>query len=95
LPLKRLSVQSLDYSGSLPRRRSSYVFLTLNSSKRLIGQKLANNTEVGLAGYFFSQDIDRIWRIAEALEVGMVGANVGAISSATMYVPRPTPWEDS
>jgi succinate-semialdehyde dehydrogenase/glutarate-semialdehyde dehydrogenase len=52
-------------------------------------QKLANNTEVGLAGYFFSQDIDRIWRVAEALEVGMVGANVGAISSATMYVHFP------
>lgn len=33
----------------------------------------ANNTDVGLAGYFFSRDIGRIWRVAEALEVGMVG----------------------
>lgn len=33
----------------------------------------ANDTEVGLAGYFYSRDIGRIWRVAEALEVGMVG----------------------
>ena len=37
-----------------------------------MSQKLANDSEVGLAGYFFSRDIDRIWRVAEALEVGMV-----------------------
>ncbi|KAL1404874.1 hypothetical protein Q8F55_008485 [Vanrija albida] len=43
---------------------------------------LANRSEVGLAGYFFSCDADRIWRVAEALEVGMVGANTGAISNA-------------
>ena len=47
-------------------------------------QKLANSSEVGLAGYFFSQDSDRIWRVADALEVGMVGANTGAISQAVM-----------
>jgi len=46
--------------------------------------KLANATEVGLAGYFFSKDNDRIWRVAEALEVGMVGANTGAISQAVI-----------
>ncbi|ORY26866.1 Aldehyde/histidinol dehydrogenase [Naematelia encephala] len=44
--------------------------------------ELANKSEVGLAGYFFSQDSDRIWRVADALEVGMVGANTGAISQA-------------
>jgi hypothetical protein len=33
----------------------------------------ANDTDVGLAGYFYSRDIGRIWRVAEALEVGMVG----------------------
>lgn len=33
----------------------------------------ANDTDVGLAAYFFSRDIGRIWRVAEALEVGMVG----------------------
>lgn len=38
---------------------------------------LANDTDVGLAGYFFSKDHSRCWRVAEALEVGMVGVNVG------------------
>ena len=46
--------------------------------------KLANNTTVGLAGYFFSRDIGRVWRVAEALEVGMVGTNTGAISQAVI-----------
>jgi len=40
----------------------------------------ANDTEVGLAGYFFSKDIQRCYRVAEALEVGMVGVNTGLIS---------------
>ncbi|KAH8883672.1 succinate-semialdehyde dehydrogenase NADP+ [Thozetella sp. PMI_491] len=42
--------------------------------------RLANDTEVGLAGYFFSQDIQRVYRVAEALEVGMVGVNIGLLS---------------
>ena len=42
--------------------------------------KLANSTEVGLAAYFFSKDIQRVHRVAEALEVGMVGVNTGLIS---------------
>ncbi|KAK1965847.1 succinate-semialdehyde dehydrogenase [Colletotrichum sublineola] len=41
---------------------------------------LANDVDVGLAGYFFSKDVSRCWRVAEALEVGMVGVNIGAIS---------------
>ncbi|KAK4963910.1 succinate semialdehyde dehydrogenase NADP+ linked [Elasticomyces elasticus] len=44
--------------------------------------KQANDTEVGLAGYFFSKDIQRCYRIAEALEVGMVGINTGLVSDA-------------
>jgi succinate-semialdehyde dehydrogenase / glutarate-semialdehyde dehydrogenase len=40
----------------------------------------ANEAEVGLAGYFFSRDVGRIYRVAEALEVGMVGVNTGLIS---------------
>jgi len=40
----------------------------------------ANSAEVGLAGYFFSRDVGRIYRVAEALEVGMVGVNTGLIS---------------
>jgi succinate-semialdehyde dehydrogenase/glutarate-semialdehyde dehydrogenase len=42
--------------------------------------RLANATEVGLAGYIYSRDLQRIWRVAEALEVGMVGVNTGLIS---------------
>ncbi len=42
---------------------------------------LANDTEYGLAGYFYSRDSARIWRVAEALEYGMLGINTSAISS--------------
>ena len=42
---------------------------------------MANNTEFGLASYFFSRDVGRIWRVAEALDYGMVGVNTGAISN--------------
>ncbi|ORX39809.1 Aldehyde/histidinol dehydrogenase [Kockovaella imperatae] len=42
----------------------------------------ANDTEVGLAGYFFTKDISRVWRVAERLEVGMVAVNTGMISQA-------------
>ncbi|WP_028710723.1 NAD-dependent succinate-semialdehyde dehydrogenase [Paracoccus pantotrophus] len=42
---------------------------------------LANASEFGLAGYFFSRDLGRVWRVAEALEVGMVGVNTGLIST--------------
>jgi succinate-semialdehyde dehydrogenase/glutarate-semialdehyde dehydrogenase len=44
--------------------------------------KLANDTDVGLAGYFFSKDIQRVYRVAEALDVGMIGVNTGLISDA-------------
>ncbi|TGJ85280.1 hypothetical protein E0Z10_g3509 [Xylaria hypoxylon] len=43
---------------------------------------LANAADVGLAGYFFSRDLERINRVAETLEVGMVGVNTGLISDA-------------
>ena len=45
----------------------------------------ANNTEFGLASYFYSRDIGRIYRVGEALEFGMVGVNVGIL--ATEHVP--------
>ncbi|KAI1102680.1 aldehyde dehydrogenase [Jackrogersella minutella] len=44
--------------------------------------KLANDTEFGLAGYFFSKDIGRAMRVAQRLQVGMVGVNTGKISAA-------------
>lgn len=44
--------------------------------------RIANNTQRGLAGYFYSGDIAQIFRVAKALEVGMVGINEGLISTA-------------
>ena len=44
--------------------------------------KLANATEFGLASYFYSRDIGRVFRVGEALEYGMVGVNTGLISTA-------------
>jgi succinate-semialdehyde dehydrogenase/glutarate-semialdehyde dehydrogenase len=43
--------------------------------------KLANDTEFGLACYFYSRDVGRIWRVGEALEYGIVGINEGIISN--------------
>ncbi|MFT5658919.1 MAG: succinate-semialdehyde dehydrogenase/glutarate-semialdehyde dehydrogenase [Gammaproteobacteria bacterium] len=43
--------------------------------------KMANDTEFGLAAYFYSRDIGRVWRVAEGLEFGMVGINEGIISN--------------
>lgn len=43
--------------------------------------EMANDTEFGLASYFYSRDIGRVWRVAEALESGMVGINEGIIST--------------
>ncbi len=43
--------------------------------------QLANASEFGLASYFYSRDINRVWRVAEALESGMVGINEGIIST--------------
>ncbi len=43
--------------------------------------QLANDTEFGLASYFFSRDMGRIWRVSEGLEYGIVGVNTGIIST--------------
>jgi succinate-semialdehyde dehydrogenase/glutarate-semialdehyde dehydrogenase len=43
--------------------------------------QMANDTEFGLAAYFYSRDIGRVWRVAEALEYGIVGINEGIIST--------------
>jgi len=42
---------------------------------------MANDTEFGLASYFYARDIGRVWRVAEAIESGMVGVNTGIIST--------------
>ncbi len=43
---------------------------------------MANDTEYGLAAYFYTRDLGRAWRVSEALEYGMVGVNSGIISTA-------------
>jgi succinate-semialdehyde dehydrogenase/glutarate-semialdehyde dehydrogenase len=43
--------------------------------------RLANDSEFGLASYFYARDLGRVWRVAEALETGMVGINTGLIST--------------
>jgi succinate-semialdehyde dehydrogenase/glutarate-semialdehyde dehydrogenase len=50
-----------------------------HSDEEVVAQ--ANDTEFGLASYFYSRDIGRIWRVAEQLEYGMVGINTGLISN--------------
>jgi succinate-semialdehyde dehydrogenase/glutarate-semialdehyde dehydrogenase len=42
---------------------------------------MSNDTEFGLAGYFYARDLGRVWRVAEALEYGIVGINTGIIST--------------
>ena len=44
--------------------------------------QLANDTPFGLAAYFYTRDIGRMWRVSEGLEYGMVGINEGIISNA-------------
>ena len=44
--------------------------------------QMANDTEFGLASYFYSKDRARVWRVSEALEYGIVGVNTGLISTA-------------
>lgn len=45
--------------------------------------RMANDTEFGLAAYFYSKDVNRCWRVSEALQYGMVGINEGLISTET------------
>ena len=45
---------------------------------------LANDTPFGLAAYFYSRDVGRTWRVAEALETGMVGINTPLIANESM-----------
>lgn len=52
---------------------------TFDSEEQAVA--MANDTEVGLAGYFYSRDVGRVWRVAEAMEVGIVGVNTGLIST--------------
>ena len=42
---------------------------------------MANDSEFGLASYFYARDLGRVWRVAEALEAGMVGVNTGMLAN--------------
>ena len=53
--------------------------IRFNTEEQVID--MANNVEVGLAGYFYSRDLGRVWRVAEAMETGIVGVNTGIIST--------------
>jgi len=53
--------------------------ITFESDEEVV--RLANNSQYGLASYFYSRDIGRIWKVAEALEYGMVGVNSGIIAN--------------
>lgn len=54
--------------------------IPFDSDKEVI--RMANDTEYGLASYFYTQNLNRSWRVAERLEYGMVGINTGLISTA-------------
>ena len=53
---------------------------TFSSDEEAI--RLANDTPFGLAAYFYGRDVARVWRVAEALDYGMVGINTGMVSTA-------------
>ncbi len=57
------------------------ILIKFSSEEEVI--EMANDTPFGLASYFFTQDMKRTFRVAEALEYGMVGANLGHVSSVT------------
>ncbi|KAI9147050.1 Succinate-semialdehyde dehydrogenase [Paramyrothecium foliicola] len=69
-------------SGGVPPKdlKGSFSQPTFETEEEAV--RLANNTEFGMAGYFFSNDVSRVMRVARKLKAGMVGANTGEISAA-------------
>lgn len=68
-----------DYEETFGPLAALYKF---NSEEQVI--KMCNDVDVGLAGYFFTNDLNRAWRVAEAMEVGMTGINTGILSQASV-----------
>lgn len=68
-----------DYEETFGPLASLYKF---TSEEEVVAK--CNDVSVGLAGYFYSRDVGRVWRVAEALEVGMVGCNIGVLSQASV-----------
>src|SRR3712207_9571975 len=63
-----------------PPRSTLFPYTTLFRSEA-DAIRLANDTRFGLAAYFYARDLGRVWRVAEALEYGIVGINTGIIST--------------
>ena len=78
-PTVHLRRRFLDAGRARGDLRSGRAGLPLQGRGRR--DRLANDTQFGLASYFYARDLGRVWRVAEALEYGMVGINTGAISS--------------
>ncbi|KAJ5360464.1 Aldehyde dehydrogenase N-terminal [Penicillium concentricum] len=68
----------LRYGGDVPADTPPAIF-SFSSEDEVI--EMANDTEFGLAGYFFSENINRVLRVAQRLECGMIGVNTGLISA--------------
>ena len=78
------------FAGAFPNELGSGFDRTFGPLAALVpfdeeeeGVRMANDTEFGLASYVYARDVGRVWRVAEALESGMVGANTGLISTTT------------
>ena len=67
----KLNVNSKDYT----------VTVNLTAPFGTLPIAMCNNSPFGLASYFYSRDLGRVWRVAEALESGMVGVNTGLITT--------------
>jgi hypothetical protein len=87
MALKELAEKGRSVCRQKPEPRSHAKYLwrkgTFKTEQEAVDA--ANDTEFGLASYFYSRDVGRIFRVSEALEYGMVGINVGII--ATEHVP--------
>ena len=73
-----------DVSNTMPIAREEIfgpVAALIKFSSDAEAVAIANDTNVGLAGYFYSRDIGRIWRVAEQLQYGIIGINEGMISN--------------
>jgi len=78
---RRLWATSRPPCGCSARRHSPRSRRSAHSITEAEAIALANDSEYGLAAYFYSTHIERVWSVYEALEAGMVGVNTGAISS--------------
>ena len=69
------------FSNETSERYALALFELANENSEVEAIEIANDTEFGLAAYFYSRDIGRIYRVAEKLEYGIIGINEGIISN--------------